>query len=255
MYKIPVRTLFLGKNLVYVPQCDSTNLLASELGQKLGTPDGSVIITDDQTAGRGQRGNAWESHPGKNLTFSVILKPSFLAVKDQFQLNEAMSIGIAAFLTAKGAQKVQIKWPNDILVGGRKVCGILIENHLSGEEISHCIVGIGLNINQTVFQYPQAGSLRLVTGMEYRLPDVLEELLESLEASYFDLRKGNQKKLENQYLALLYQKDEVQRFNIGAEVCEGVITGVNEAGQLAIMVDGEKRFFGVKEVQFLVPGS
>ena len=210
-----------------------------------------IIITDNQTAGRGQRGNTWESEPGKNLTFSIILKPAFLAVKDQFQLNEAISIGITDYLKTNVPQRVQIKWPNDILVQGKKVCGILIENHVSGDEISHSIVGIGININQISFHYPRAGSLSLFNGKEYPLADVLRELLQIIETRYLELKQGKRRELENRYLELLYQKDEVHRFEANHQVFDGTITGVNEAGQLAMIVDNKKRFFGVKELTFL----
>ena len=251
MYKIPENTLFVGKNLVYVPQCPSTNALAAELGQKVETPDGTIIITDNQTAGRGQRGNKWETQPGENLTFSLILKPGFLAVKDQFQLNEAVSIGIVDYITRKVDEKVLIKWPNDILVLDKKVCGILIENHVSGDEINYSVVGIGLNINQTFFPYPQAGSMKAFTGKDYQLAYELVELLQELEARYLELKRGNQKALEKKYLQLLYQKDEVHQFSAHGEVFEGVITGVNDAGQLTMNIGEENRFFGVKEVTFL----
>ena len=251
MYKIPENTLFLGKNLVYVPQCHSTNALATELGQRVETPDGTLIITDNQTEGRGQRGNKWETEPGKNLTFSLVCKPGFLALKDQFLLNEAVSIGIVDYVTGKVAEKVRIKWPNDILAGEKKVCGILIENHVSGEEILYSIVGIGLNINQTVFGYSHAGSLRHFTGKEYQLADELAELLQEVEVRYLELKHGGRNELEEKYLELLYQRGEVHQFCAKGEMFEGMITGVNESGQLTMEIGAEKKFFGVKEVTFL----
>ena len=140
---------------------------------------------------------------------------------------------------------------NDILVQGKKVCGILIENHVSGDEISHSIVGIGININQISFHYPRAGSLSLFNGKEYPLADVLRELLQIIETRYLELKQGKRRELENRYLELLYQKDEVHRFEANHQVFDGTITGVNEAGQLAMIVDNKKRFFGVKELTFL----
>ena len=251
MYKIPARTLFAGKNLVYVPQCHSTNTLAAELGQKVETPEGTVVITDHQIAGRGQRGNTWEAQPGKNLTFSLILKPDFLAAKDQFQLNEAISVGIARYIASFVAHKVAIKWPNDILVRDRKVCGILIENHLNSESIGCSIVGIGLNINQQSFAVPNAESIGMITGKEYQLRSEFEVLLYELEVCYLDLKKGKQVELENKYLDLLYRKDEIHLFTARDEIFEGIICGVNEEGKLRINVGGIERVFGAKEVAFL----
>jgi BirA family biotin operon repressor/biotin-[acetyl-CoA-carboxylase] ligase len=251
LYKIPTRTLFAGKNLVYVPQCHSTNTLAAELGQKVETPEGTVVITDHQTAGRGQRGNTWEAHPGKNLTFSLILKPGFLAAKDQFQLNEAISVGIAHYIACRVVRNVAIKWPNDILVQDKKVCGILIENHINSESISCSIVGIGLNINQQSFIEPSAESIGMITGKEYHLRDEFEALLHIMEGCYLDLRNGKQAELENRYLDLLYRKDEIHLFTSHGEVFEGIISGVNEDGKLRIKVGGVDRIFGAKEVAFL----
>ncbi len=251
MYKIPARTLFAGKNLVYVPQCHSTNTLAAELGQKVETPEGTVVITDHQSAGRGQRGNAWEAQPGKNLTFSLILKPGFLEAKDQFQLNEAISVGIAQYVASRLVNPIAIKWPNDILVQDKKVCGILIENHLNGETIGCSIVGIGLNINQQSFNEPNAESIGTITGKEYSLRDEFEVLLHAVEGCYLKLKKGKHVELENRYLDLLYRKDQIHLFAAGNEVFEGIISGVSGVGKLRINVGGTERVFGAKEVAFL----
>ncbi len=250
MYKIPASTLFLGKNLVYVPQCHSTNALAAELDQKAETPEGTIVITDNQTSGRGQRGNSWEAQPGKNLTFSLILKPRFLAVKDQFQLNQVVSLGITDYLATVVEKKARIKWPNDIIVQERKVCGILIENHLKADGIHHSIVGIGLNINQQVFESPSAISLNLLTKEEFQLDHELALLLSMLEARYLQLKRGMHRELENHYLHLLYRKDEIHRFNAQGSEFEGIITGVDDAGKIRINVGGVERIFGAKEVAF-----
>lgn len=244
----------MGKNLVYLPLCQSTNAVGSELGQKPGTADGTLVITDRQTSGRGQRGNSWESQPGKNLTFSLILKPGFLSLNDQFRLNEAISVGIADYITAKVSEKVQIKWPNDILVDGKKVCGILIENHISGDLIQYAVVGIGLNVNQPFFSFPQAASLKTFTGMEYLLESELVELVGALEARYLELREGRFQSLTDRYLRLLFQKGRTNRFRAADQIFEGVITGVNGMGQLTINVGTEERCFGVKEVT-LIPST
>jgi BirA family biotin operon repressor/biotin-[acetyl-CoA-carboxylase] ligase len=251
VYKIPAKTLFAGKNLVYVPQCHSTNTLAAELGQKVETPEGTVVITDHQTAGRGQRGKTWEAQPGKNLTFSLILKPDFLAAKDQFQLNEAISVGIARYISSRVVhKKVAIKWPNDILVQDKKVCGILIENHVNRESIACSIVGIGLNINQQSFAETNAESIGMITGLDYHLHVEFEVLLHALEACYLDLKKGKQVELGNNYLDLLYRKDEIHLFTSRGEVFEGIISGVNEDGKLRINVGGADRVFAAREVAF-----
>src|SRR5262249_32673032 len=148
------------------------------------------------------------------------------------------------------SQKVQVKWPNDILAEGRKICGILIENHISGDEITHAIVGIGLNLNQVSFGVPTAGSLRLLTGLEYRPAAVFSRLMTHLETRYAQLGRGDGV-LEQQYLRLLYRKDEIHTFRSGFKDFKGIITGVNEAGQLVVTVGSEQKCFGVKELTYL----
>jgi BirA family biotin operon repressor/biotin-[acetyl-CoA-carboxylase] ligase len=249
--KIPARTVFLGHNLVYVPQCHSTNTLASKLGQSAETPEGTVVITNHQTAGRGQRGNTWESEPGKNLTFSILFRPTFLAAKDQFDLNQAVTLGITKYVQSLVPQQAMIKWPNDVLIAGRKIAGILIENHLSAENINYSIVGIGLNMNQSSFAYPRAASLGMVTGRHFDLENELEDLLVHIEDSYCELRDGNVSLLETTYLNRLFGKGEVKKFSDGKTKFDGVIQGVNEHGQLRIRVGTQERIFGVKEVTFL----
>jgi BirA family transcriptional regulator, biotin operon repressor / biotin---[acetyl-CoA-carboxylase] ligase len=237
--------------MIYVPQCHSTNTLAADLSQKEEVREGTVVITSDQTAGRGQRGNSWESEPGKNLTFSLILKPPFLTITDQFQMNRAISLGLADYIETKVAGAVKIKWPNDILVAGKKVSGILIENHLSGNKIQLVIAGIGVNVNQKLFGYPKAGSLGAMTGKDFFLPKELDELLECLEGRYLDLRKGNFQSLEKDYLAFLYGKGLMLRFKSAGIEFDGTIAGVDEVGRLRVETANGERSFGVKEVEFL----
>jgi BirA family transcriptional regulator, biotin operon repressor / biotin---[acetyl-CoA-carboxylase] ligase len=151
LYKIPVGTLFLGKNLLILPECPSTNTFAAELDQAGQAPDGTVVITHHQTSGRGQRGNTWESGTGLNLTFSAVVQPVFLTATSQLHLNKAVALAVhdvvATYVSEnekkekkekKGpaGQATRVKWPNDIMIGEKKVCGILIENQLTGGQLS-----------------------------------------------------------------------------------------------------------------------
>lgn len=251
MYKIPANTLFLGKNLVYVPQCHSTNTLATELSQKAETQEGTLIITNHQMAGRGQRGSSWEAAPGENLTFSLILKPEFLQAQNQFQLNQAFSLGVLDYVKTNLSEEVRVKWPNDIMVNERKVCGILFENQISGNELRHSIVGIGLNVNQLSFQHPGAGSLRLFSGLMYSLPIELEALLYHLELRYRMLKEKHHEKLKEEYLQNLYRLGKINRFRNQDMEFDGIISGIDEAGRLRIEVEGSERIFGVKQLTFL----
>ena len=120
MYKIPANTVFVGKNLVSVSECHSTNTEAFALIQTAKAHAGTVVITDHQTNGRGQRGSNWEAQPGMNLTFSIILQPKALAVQDQFYLNMVTALALHDFLNSLSLAGVKIKWPNDMLVDQKK---------------------------------------------------------------------------------------------------------------------------------------
>jgi BirA family biotin operon repressor/biotin-[acetyl-CoA-carboxylase] ligase len=241
----------MGKNFVFVPECHSTNDIAHKLCLQPGATEGTLVITHNQTKGRGQRGNRWESEPGRNLTFSLILKPSFLSVGDQFYLNIIASLAIADYLRAKSAHDIRIKWPNDVIAAGRKISGILIENQISGSSFSHVIMGIGLNINQRGFDVDTATSLALITGKEHDLQDELEALLEMLEARYLQLRQLDLTLLREEYLRNMYWLGEVHTFAAASDVFEGIIEGIDGSGKLVIKHNGRSRAFSLKEVSFV----
>jgi len=251
LYKIPANTLFIGQNQVFVPQCHSTNSLATELMRNKEMSEGMIIITDDQTAGRGQRGNTWEAEPAKNLTFSVILKPTFLAAKEQFYLTIVVSLALREFLKTRLSSEVKIKWPNDILVATKKICGILIENSLSVDSIQHTVVGIGLNVNQDLFSIDGPTSMKLIAGRDFSLARELNLLLEKLEGYYLQLRSGNKELLKHEYLNHLYWLGEPHEFRSNEEQFIGVITGVEENGRLTLLRDGKEISTELKEISFV----
>jgi BirA family transcriptional regulator, biotin operon repressor / biotin---[acetyl-CoA-carboxylase] ligase len=251
LYKSPANTLFVGKNVVFVPECHSTNTLALQLSQNTAIAEGTIVITPNQTAGRGQRGSTWQTEAGKNLTASVILKPLFLDIKDQFYLTIATALAIADFLKSKTVDALSIKWPNDILVQGKKICGILIENQLQGTKLQTAIVGIGLNVNQTSFELPTATSLANLIKQESDINDVLGDLMGYLEARYLQLRQGKFASLKHEYLMHLYWKGERHFFQTAAGEIEAVIVGVGEDGRLAVEVNERLESFDLKEIQFL----
>jgi BirA family transcriptional regulator, biotin operon repressor / biotin---[acetyl-CoA-carboxylase] ligase len=251
LYKIPAKTLFMGHSLVFMPECHSTNDEASRLIQTTNVMDGTVVVTENQTAGRGQRGNTWTSEPGKNLTFSILLKPTFLQVHDQFYLNIAFSLGLHDYLSEVVESQVNIKWPNDILVNEKKICGILIENHLRGQHIQHTIVGIGLNVNQEFYPLASATSMKLETKEDFNLEEALADLLSSLEIRFIQLRSNQLQKLLSDYLDVLYRKGEQHPFKNGDETFLGTISGIDPTGKLKIETESGLRSFGVKEVEFI----
>lgn len=254
MYKIYPKTLFVGQIIQYLPSCQSTNDEASALIAQTDPNEGLVVITDNQTAGRGQRGNRWEAKSGQNLTFSLLLKPSFLSPNEQFWLNMAISLGIYDALRPLIGDDLRIKWPNDVYVGDQKLGGILIENTLHGYTIAWSVVGLGLNVNQTEFGLSTATSLQnqalLPNG--YDLPGLLSKLCETLEQRYLQLRSGQRDMLRANYLQTLYRYQEEHSFESEGQLFRGTIVGIDATGRLAIADADGTRHFGFKEVSFLM---
>jgi BirA family biotin operon repressor/biotin-[acetyl-CoA-carboxylase] ligase len=252
LHNFQPKTLFLGKNLIYLPSCHSTNDIAAEKIQNSPTFDGTIVITSDQTAGRGQRGNSWEAIPGQNITMSVILKPDFLSAASQFSLNIAVSLGVYEFLSKYVAENLSVKWPNDIYLGNRKMGGILIENSLSGSRLSYSIIGIGLNINQLNFNHEKAISLRLATRQdEFDLEMLIGELCVSLEKYYLQLKNGHAARQKEQYLKILYRFGETHTFSKDGRQFPGMIIGIADSGQLMLEAEGKVQYFDFKEVAFV----
>jgi BirA family transcriptional regulator, biotin operon repressor / biotin---[acetyl-CoA-carboxylase] ligase len=250
LYNNKPKTLFVGKSLVYLPICHSTNEVSAELMNTKTLPEGTVVITSHQTAGKGQRGNVWESQPGMNLTFSIILNPHFLKGSGQFSLNISISLAISDVLTSFLGKKVKIKWPNDIFFEDFKIAGILIQNFLKGETIERSVIGIGLNINQEKFSYSQAISMKNIQEGEHNLEKILHLLLERIEIYYLRLKKGELKTLKEDYLKALYWREEEHLFE-DSKVFSGIIKGVDEIGRLMIKTDQGDKLFNYKEVKFV----
>ncbi|GGG18038.1 biotin--[acetyl-CoA-carboxylase] ligase [Pontibacter amylolyticus] len=245
-------TLFMGQQLFFLPVCASTNSEAQQLLLKNEATEGCVVLTDEQTHGRGQRGNTWEAAPGKNITLSVILSPVFLAVRHQFYLNMAVSLAALDLLREQGLGQARVKWPNDLYFEDRKLGGILIENTVSGQSIQHSIVGIGLNVNQLHFGIGTATSLAAEIGTQLDVKRLVSRLLELLEKRYLELRSGKIDKLKYEYLQTLYRYQEEHGYQIGPEQVQGRIMGVDEDGRLALEVDGGLRYFAFKEIAYLI---
>lgn len=249
MYKNLANTLFVGKNLIFLPSCHSTNQEAYDMAASALVPDGTLVVTDHQTAGRGQMGNTWEAMPGKNLTFTLILHPRFLLATRQFELNMAVSLGISDWLSRYG-ESFRIKWPNDVYFKDQKMGGILIQNMLRGQFLEHSLVGIGLNINQTKFEVPRAISLTEIAGETFDLTMVLEELCLSIESRYLQLRGGGLF-LKDVYLTRLYRFGEEHLFEAG-NYFKGRIRDVDSSGNLVIDTENGQKVFPFKGVSYVI---
>ena len=206
----------------------------------------------EQTAGIGQRGNHWASALGMNLTFSLVLHPTFLPADRQFRLTQALSLAVTDALSPFSFHlSPSIKWPNDIYVGGRKICGTLVSTRLAGPQIASAVCGIGLNVNQTVFPdwVPNPTSLALLTGRKHDLEPLLRQLLRCIEARYNDLRASNDP--EPEYLKHLMNLGVSANYIYNKEEITATITGVDPHGRLLLTAqDGRRLSCGMKEIAF-----
>ncbi|MGB4398231.1 MAG: biotin--[acetyl-CoA-carboxylase] ligase [Daejeonella sp.] len=246
--------LFVGQNLITLREVASTNtFLKDALSKSTPLLEGTVIMAEKQFAGRGQTNNSWLSEEGKNLTFSILLNPSFLDVDRQFELNKAISVALNDVLKKYAGKKALIKWPNDSYIGNKKVAGILIENIVSGNQIRHAIVGIGLNVNQTEFpaSLKKVTSLKQGLQMDYDLTDLLGEICSAIEARYLQLRAGHFERITRDYMDNLYLLNEWALFKSGLGILSGKIIGVKSNGQLEMETRDGIFLFNNKEVEFI----
>lgn len=217
--------------------------------------DQALVYCEEQTAGRGQRENSWESEPGKNITASIVFHPKSFPAFRQFVISEAIALSIVDFLGGEGVE-AKIKWPNDVYVGDKKICGILVEHVVMGNQITRTIAGFGININQTEFKSdaPNPVSLSLITGKNYNIDTLIEVLVKKIEKKLLSLEKGENQ--HNSFLERLWRKDdEVYEFydRIKKEAIKAKISDVGEDGMLTLVTDyGEKRKYAFKEVEFLL---
>ena len=240
--------------VVHIEETDSTNRWLKENGA--GT---MVVVADYQTAGKGCGTNAWESERGKNLTFSMLIHPDGmpfatvasqrLQAKEQLRITEIISVALCEVLQPYIYNKVEIKWPNDIYVGDKKICGILIENRLQGQAIKHCIIGIGLNVNQTVFRSdaPNPVSLCQLLGHEVDRAQLLKAFLQQFDEVW------QRETVGADYRDRLYRREGWHTFEDAQGRFEARLTGVSEDGHLVLEdKEGQERTYAFKEVQFIV---
>lgn len=246
---------------------DSTNARLSS--ERLNLRDRTVYTASFQTEGKGQRGNSWKSPKDENLTFSILLKPTYLPVTKQFAISEAVTLGLTDYLLSKGIA-AKIKWPNDIYVGDRKICGILIENFLGGAKLADCIIGIGLNVNQKEFDpsVPNPTSMVMETGSASLPEEELSSILKAVDKRLETLENGLLEELEKGYLERLYRIGEWHEYVdcrgnadtltpttvlIDGRRITGRITGVTNDGLLSIEESsGRRSDYAFKELRYII---
>jgi len=242
----------MGKVVEYMPSCHSTNDIAREMLVRPDIAEGMVVITDHQVHGRGQRGNSWVSAIGQNLTLSVILKPSFLSVSKQFYLNMISSLAVMQTIEdlLGSSPLVQVKWPNDVMLNEKKVCGILIENIVRKSRLDYSIIGIGLNVNQKAFGFDRVTSISSALDREVELQKVMEILMSNLESLYLKLRSNKEQEIKEKYLENLLGYLKPRKYQ-SEYVFEGTIVDVLDSGLLKIKTPSGNNLFDFKAVSFL----
>jgi BirA family biotin operon repressor/biotin-[acetyl-CoA-carboxylase] ligase len=217
--------------------------------------EGTLVAAEEQTAGRGQAGTAWEAAPGKNITCSIWLRPSFLPLERRFLLSEAMALGVKEALEAAAVElgPFSVKWPNDVYYGERKIAGILIENRLTGRQIEQSIVGIGLNVNQEAFtsDAPNPISLKQLLGRSVARDELLEILHGSLLQWYGRLQAGAYESTATAYRDALYRLNGFHAYRDRQGTFRAAIRSVSDEGFLHLTTEaGEARRYAFKEVSF-----
>lgn len=247
-------TLFIGQNLVKLSNVDSTNTYLKDLVSK-SKPliEGTVIMAEHQTAGRGQKDNIWLTEAGKNLTFSIFLRPAFITANQQFMLNKVVCLGILDSLKPIIGDGCKVKWPNDIYYQDKKIGGILIENVTKGYQLSYSVIGIGLNVNQNNFSetLSRVTSISNVLFTDYDLNKLLMQICQNIEARYLQLKSGNEELLNKDYLQNLYRLGEKHPYEINNQIVEGVIKGTDAAGRLLLLTNSGLKELDLKEVAFV----
>ena len=244
--------------IIHIDETDSTNRWiashrdspsVSNLTEGLSLCDDLVVVADYQTAGRGCGSNTWESERGKNLLFSMLIHPTDIVANEQFRITEAVSVALCQTLQSYIKSRVEIKWPNDIYVGDKKICGMLIENTLQGSVIKDSIIGIGLNVNQTAFKSdaPNPVSIHQLTGRETDLKELLQAFLHAFEVTY------HSKTTCFAYKSMLYRRGKYAIYEDKTSCFTATLTDVLPDGRLLLVdKDGQERLYAFKEVSFII---
>ncbi len=255
-----METLFIGKNLLFLTEVESTNTYAMDMLRNVNAIEGTVVYTNNQTKGRGQRGALWSSENASNITASVVLKPQFLSIEKSFYLSKISALALYDVLAEilPGSQyDIKIKWPNDILVNKRKISGVLIENIFQQHNIQYSVIGIGFNVNQTEFGELKnvATSFKRITTKEINRQLVLEKLCMYLEKWYLILKANRFEEINNCYQQHLFGFNEMILFKKpDNSILKGVVLGVAESGKLRVYdaLSEKEVQFDLKEVGFIL---
>lgn len=251
-----MKTLFIGQKIIRLEQTDSSNSHLMRLLEKEKLPEGTVVLAERQEQGRGQRGTHWESEPGQNITLSLLLRPVFLKADEQFLLSKAVAVSVADLISSllPSLPPAQVKWPNDIYLVDKKVAGILIENSVSGNNLSHSVIGIGINVNQEKFSDELLNpiSLKLISKKEFDLKECIEQLCFFLERRYLQLRT-HPNIIDADYIEHLFRMEEWSAYRHKGQRVNAKIIGVKRTGKLNLLLDsGLEIACDLKEIEYVL---
>ena len=241
-------------NIIHLDETQSTNSYLNNLCLEQEVSELTTVWANFQTAGRGQRGNSWESEPNANLLFSFVLHPSFIEERQQFHISQLVALSIQEALS-QYTDDITIKWPNDIYWKNKKIAGILIENDLCGHHISRSIAGIGLNINQQKFisDAPNPVSLYQIIGQTFNRREILETILDKVAAYYDLLKQNNITEIEQRYMNALFRKSGYHTYRDAIGIFLAEIKEIEGSGKLILKdTEGNMRCYFFKVVECII---
>ena len=239
--------------LIKLNATESTNTYLKKLANEIDSENFTVVSALKQTHGKGQMGAVWQSEEGKNMIFSVLLKNSNTQTSSIFELNKIVSISLIHFMKQFEIPDIAVKWPNDILAGTKKIAGVLIENVFKHDGTIDCIVGIGVNVNQSIFiGLPNATSVYCETNKIHELDQLILNFCELLKNNFI-YYQNNRLEVDNQYHNYLFKKDKLAVFENNERLkFMGIIQGVDEHGSLVVALENdEKKKFKLKEIKMV----
>ena len=240
--------------IIKLDAIDSTNHFLKALSVQESCENFTVVSTESQTEGKGQRGSDWASEVGKNLTFSVLYNQNIEGITSLFTLNILVAISVVDVLKSVSNLNFVIKWPNDILAENKKIGGILIENTFKNSKEVQSMIGIGLNVNQSKFEnLPQASSLFLLENKTFDREILLISIVNQLEYNLKQLPILGETHFWDAYHKILFKKNVVSAFeSVAGNRFVGKIQEVTQEGKLAVLLEDDTiRFFDVKEIKML----
>ena len=247
------RMIYIGENRIHYSEIDSTN---SELKRLFSTEEileGTLLTADFQSSGQGQRGKCWESVLGANFLGTYLLTPN-INPREVFVLNIIASLAVKETITELTQSEVSIKWPNDIVVNGAKISGILVDNKITASKVVASFIGIGLNMNQLEFRSFSrvATSIRKLIHKKIEIEVVIQKLNLHIQQFYSLYKLKGFETLNFLYHQDLYLKGDKHLYEVETGIKEFILQSVNMEGRLQLFNDsGEIEVFGIKDIKFL----